>query len=56
MKGVPTARLAVALIHVEVDSTGMGVLQGPSSVRVRLALDKVDGLGGSLIGFDASAS
>jgi hypothetical protein len=56
MKGVPTARLAVAFIHVEVDPTGMGVLQGPSSVRVPLALHKADGLGGPLIGFDASAS
>jgi hypothetical protein len=46
----PAAGLAGAVFHVEVDLTGVGILERPSPEAVPLLLDQFDGLGDALVG------
>src|SRR5207245_378057 len=54
-EGVPAARLALCVIHVEVHRTAMNILQEPSSVLASLAFDQVDRLGTPLVRLDTRA-
>src|SRR5438105_2546142 len=55
-QGIPSARIALALVDLEVHLAGMGVLEWPSALGVALGPDVVDRLGHAVIGRHAGVA